>query len=335
MPNDSLREEIEPIRRGALAYLASNRIDTNQRRAHLRNLTNAEKRLTSEIDERSTHHLAELDAEEVAAIQSKREQVDKDSTYQRALQAQKAADQDFQERRQVNGGGYPRNISPVLYSIPLILVGVAEWYVNFATFSAIFIPVFAIAATIIVAAIFAIASDLHGAYLKQISEIIHPSVEYRNVLGRKLALTIATVALICAFITVVWLRWIVISDELGLNTGAGVSTFGGASSSMIWSRLGPTIIVNILIWVLGTLYSWAMHEKVPELREKYRDYLRASAVVDKKLKPFVAEEKRLNAYYERLRDKNKVALNEYTTLRDDIRSLIERLKEVKEGEGIS
>ena len=327
MPNDSLREEIEPIRRAALGYIAANRSDSNQRRTHLRNLKNAESRLTNEIEERSNHHLTELDAQEVAAINSFRAQIDKDPSYQRASQAQKAAHQDFEDRRQVNGGGYPRNISPVLYSIPLILVGVAEWYVNYATFSAIFIPVFAIAATIIVAAIFAIASDLHGAYLKQISEIIHPSVEYRNVLGRKIALIIATVSLICAFITVVWLRWLVISDQLGISGGAGAATFGGATSSMIWSRVGPTIIINLLIWVLGTLYSWAMHEKVPELREKYRDYLRASRVVDKKLNPFFAEEKRLKAHYERERDKNKVALNEFLALRDDITSTIERLQE--------
>jgi len=74
-----------------------------------------------------------------------------------------------------------------------------------------FIPVFAIAATLIVAAVFAGASHLHGAYLKQISEIMHPSVEYRNVLGRKIALIIATISLPAAFVTVVWLRWIVIS----------------------------------------------------------------------------------------------------------------------------
>ena len=54
--------------------------------------------------------------------------------------------------RQINGGAYPKNISPVLYVVPLILVGVAEWYVNFATFAEIFIPVFAIAGTLLVAA---------------------------------------------------------------------------------------------------------------------------------------------------------------------------------------
>ena len=103
--------------------------------------------------------------------------------------------------------------------------------------------------------------------------------------------------------------------------------FGGATSSMVWSRVGPTIIVNLLIWGLGTLYSWTLHEKVPELREKYREYLRASRAVDKKLRPFVAEERRLKAQFERERNENKIAVNEYKTLLEDVRSTLDRVQE--------
>jgi hypothetical protein len=327
MPNDSLREEIDPVRRAALEYVADNRRDAQLRNLHSRNLKTAMKRLSSEIDERTGPYLAELDAREIKDINACRARVEQDQSYQQAFEAHKAIHHDFEHLRRVNGGGFPKNISPVLYSIPLILVGVAEWYVNYSTFSAIFIPVFAIAATLIVAAVFAGASHLHGAYLKQISEIIHPSVEYRNVLGRKIALVIATVLLIAAFITVVWLRWLVISDQLGLSSGPGASTFGGATSSMIWSRVGPTIIINLLIWGLGVLYSWTLHEKVPELREKYRDDLRASRVMQRKLKPFYAEQKRLKAQFDRERDNNKIAINEYKALLEDIQSTFDRVQE--------
>lgn len=327
MPNDSLREEIEPARRAALAYIAANRPEAQQRRMHLQNLKNAEARLSSELDDRGKPYLDELERNEAAAIEAYRARVDQDPDYQRASQRQKAANQVFEHLRRVNGGGFPWNISPVLYVIPLILVGVAEWYVNYSTFAAIFIPVFAIAATLLVAGVFAWASHLHGAYLKQVSEIIHPSVEYRNVLGRKIALIIATALLIGAFIVVVWLRWLVISDQLGIGSGTGAGVFGGATSSMVWSRVGPTIIVNLLIWGLGTLYSWTLHEKVPELREKYREYLRASRAVDKKLRPFVAEERRLKAQFERERNENKIAVNEYKTLLEDVRSTLDRVQE--------
>jgi len=332
MPDDALREEIEPIRREALAFIASNRPDERQRQTFVRRLMNCETRLSNDIEERSNTFLAELDQREAAAIQSARIELDQDMRFHRASEAHKAAHLEFEDLRRVNGGGYPRNISPVLYVIPLIMVGVAEWYVNFSTFSEMFIPVFAIAATIIVAAVFAWASHLHGAYLKQISEIVHPSVDYRNVLGRKIVLVIVTLLLLFAFATVVWLRWLVIEQQLGISSGTEGGTFGKTSSSMVWSRVAPTIVINILIWGLGTLYSWALQERVPALRESYRNYLRASKALARRLRPFQAREKQLKAFHQRERDKNKIAIEEHKVLLANVRSAVEQMRGI-EAEG--
>ena len=117
------------------------------------------------------------------------------------------------------------------------------------------------------AAVFAWASHMHGTYVKQLAEIIHPSMEYRNVLGRKIATGhFDRFAHCCAFYgCMASIRRY--CDQLGISPNATPGTFGEPSSSMIWSRLGPTIVLNILIWGLGTLYAWAMNEKVPGLRE--------------------------------------------------------------------
>ena len=327
MPNDTLREELEGALRGATDYINSSRPDQRQRQRHLQNLKSAESRLSVDINERNTSYLDELLAAEKSTIDARWQEVCQQPDYSRANAVQKANQKTFEELRQVNSGAFPRNISPVLYVIPLILVGVAEWYVNFSTFATMFIPVIAIAATLIVAAVFAWASHLHGAYLKQISEILHPSVEYRNELGRKIALIIATILLIAAFATVIWLRYIIISDQLGIDPKQQTGTFGGASATMIWSRLGPTIVLNVLIWGLGTLYAWALHEKIPGLRETFRDLKRADRKVDSKLRPFFVEQKRIKAHYDREREKNKVAINEYRTLLEDVKSMGARLQE--------
>ena len=331
MPSDTLRGEIDPILRDAQAYLGSSKVDQREGPRHVRNLKAAENRLASDISERTTTYITALEQKERTEIEARRR--DQDSPdFQRAIEKQKSCNQEFQNLKQVNDGGFPKNIHPVLYVIPLILVGVAEWYVNFSTFSVMFIPVFAIAATIIVAAVFAWASHLHGAYLKQISEILHPSVEYRNVLGRKIALIIATVLLIAAFGTVVWLRWLVIAEQLGLDSALQVpGPFGGESRGRIWSKVAPTLVLNVLIWGLGTLYSWAMHEKVPGLRESYRKYLQASRAVDRKQRPFRAAERRIRAQCERDREKNQVMIREYGALIEDIRSMLNRVEE-KESE---
>ena len=199
-----------------------------------------------------------------------------------------------------------------------------EWYVNFSTFAATFVPIVAIFGTVIVGAIFAVASHLHGAYLKQLSEIIHPSVEYRNVLGRKIALALASIFLLAAFATVVSLRYVAISDQLGLSAGS-TEVFGTPSPWLTWSKLGPTIVINILIWGLGTLYSWTMHEKVPDLRESYRSLLRANRVLTKARKPFVAEQNRIQASYERERQTNEVAVREYRAYLDKVHDAVERI----------
>jgi hypothetical protein len=327
MPIDTLGDDVQRALRGARAFLSSKQNNEELRHRHLQDLGTVGRRLSNEIQERRTNYVAQLETEERKEIDSQWAQLNSKPHYAQANQERQTAHQIFQGLRQINGGAYPRDISPVLYVIPLVLVGLAEWYVNYATFEAIFIRVFAIAGTLLVAAVFAWASHMHGAYLKQLAEIIHPSVEYRNVLGRKIALTISTILLIGALCTVVWLRYVVIQDQLGISPNTEPGTFGQPSSSMIWSRLGPTIVLNILIWGLGTLYSWAMNEKVPGLRESYRDWQRAEAKIKRLRRPVEKEEQRIRASFKRKREQNQVAIHEYNHSLSEINELAERLNQ--------
>jgi hypothetical protein len=54
-----------------------------------------------------------------------------------------------------------------------------------------------------------------------------------------------------ALLTVVWLRYVVIADQLGIHPDVSAGTFGRASGGVSWSRVTPTIVLNILI--LGTV----------------------------------------------------------------------------------
>lgn len=315
------------VLRDATGFLRSKQPKSELRQQHLRNLEAVGRRLATDIEERSTRYLAKLEGDEKAEIDEQWAQLNSKPQFIKANTEKQSHLQIFNQLRQINGGAYPKNISPVLYVVPLILVGVAEWYVNFATFAEIFIPVFAIAGTLLVAAAVAWASHMHGTYLKQLAEIIHPSMEYRNVLGRKIALAISTILLIAALLTVAWLRYVVISDQLGISSNATPGTFGEPSSSMIWSRLGPTIILNILIWGLGTLYSWALNEKVPDLRESYRNLERAERKLKRARKPFEKEEMRIKAVFKRRREQNQVAINEYNHSLSEVRALAERLQQ--------
>ncbi|WP_316202584.1 MULTISPECIES: hypothetical protein [unclassified Bradyrhizobium] len=324
MPTDTLAEEAQFGLKAANQMLRTKRVDADARRQLIVQLKNFDDRLSSDIEIRASNYLAELDEKENAEISANWSQLNNNQKYVRANAEQKARDQTFQELRQVNGGAYPRNLSPVLYVIPLIGIGVAEWYVNLSTFMAKFVPLVAGAGTILVAMIFAIASHFHGEYLKQLAEILHPSVEYRNELGRKLSVLIATILLICAMGIVVWLRYQAISEQLGLGSDTP-GTFGGSNASMVWQNLGPTIGLNMFVWGLGVLYSYLASEKVPHLRDAYRELLRSNKRLQKARQPFEREQTRVTAFYQRERKKNEVALKEYKNLSEEIRGTLARL----------
>jgi hypothetical protein len=326
MPID--REQIEGHLQAANAYFMGHRQDAQQRGVHIQRLANDGSLLSAEIaDLRRINN--GLRDKETAEIDQMRSQITDDIEVSHAQQAKAAYSQRFEENRRINGGSFPYNVPPGLYLIPLMIFGISEWYINFSTFSAMFIPMFAISATLLVAAVFMWASHLHGAYLKQIAEILHPSVERRNVLGRNIAVTISTVLLFAAFATVVWLRWLVISEQLGTNSEIKDGPFGGASSTMIWSRVGPTIVLNFLIWGLGTLYSWALHERVPDLRESYRAFKAASKKLDKKLdQPIRKEKMKIQARYNRLLYTNNVAIADYVDLLERVKNMIENISKM-------
>ena len=215
MPNDALGAQVEPILHAVRNYLASGKPDPRRRDEHLARSSHCQDLLSADIMERKGPYLTRLDENHDTAIKEAESAVRMEPGYLRADALRQATSQQYELLRR--GGPPPRNVSPVLYVIPLLFVGVAEWYVNFSTFSAIFIPVFAISATIIVAAVFASASHLHGAYIKQLSEILNPAAQQRSLLSRKIAIVIATLLLFAAFGTVVWLRYLVISEQLGCS----------------------------------------------------------------------------------------------------------------------
>ncbi|CUT09280.1 hypothetical protein BF49_0360 [Bradyrhizobium sp.] len=325
MPTDTLAEEAQSGLKAANQILRSKRIDADARKQSVMRLKNLDDRLCHDIGIREDDYLGELQEKEDVEINAKWAQLNNNQKYLRVSAEQKAGDQTFQELRQVNGGAYPRNLSPVIYVIPLIGIGIAEWYVNLSTFMAKFVPLVAGAGTILVAMIFAISSHFHGEYLKQIAEILHPSVDYRNELGRKLSVLIATMLLLCALGVVVWLRYQAISEQLGLNSDAP-GTFGGSNSSLVWQNLGPTIGMNLFVWGVGVLYAYLASEKVPHLREAYRALLRANKKLHRARQPFEREQTRITAFYQRERQKNEVVLKEYKNLSEEIKGALARLE---------
>lgn len=124
MPDNSIGEEAESALRGAEDFIRLGQSDDKACAFHLNTLHTLDNRLSREIEERTTKHISDLSAQEGRNIEKKWQELNTDPRFIRANAEQKAHQQTFDHLRQINGGAFPRNISPVLYAIPLILIGV-------------------------------------------------------------------------------------------------------------------------------------------------------------------------------------------------------------------
>jgi len=321
MPDDNLAAHTKKVLRASRDFIGNQTPDKNTRTNILGDLAEVERVLYGDLQERKVYP-QEIDSEcrkEIGALEARFNERD---TVQRHLNKQHAILTRFEHLRQINNGGYPKNVNPILYWIPLFLVAVSEWYVNYSSFVARFVPAVAIACTIIVGLLFAYTSHLLGAYLKQWSEISNPAIERRAVIDRKVAVISLTIVLLIVFLATMWLRYTIVKDQLGLSVNEQNCVFCTETTGRIWSTLLPTIAINIGIIAIGTAYSWYMHEKIPDLRETHRLLEKTQRKFDRLKAPLESEIKQLAAACDRNKKLNKGLSSEYI-------SLLREVKEVK------
>jgi hypothetical protein len=290
----------------------------------LAEIEEAKRVLNEDVSERTEAHVTELRNQVNDQVEKKLELFDSNPKIARLTKQRDASQNRLEELRAVNNGEFPKNISPVLYVIPLILLGVGEWYVNYSTFSASFVPAIAIAATLITAVVFATASHIHGSYVKQLGEILHPSVSYRQFIDKKLILLLVTVILVIFFSIILWLRYDILREQLGLDT-VDTNVFGDSGRSRATAKLLQTAGINAGIWALGTVYAWQMAAKVPALRSVYRDWMSHNHKLESMRSPLQKEQARLEAGLQKSLNSNNVIRQEYEGLLKQLEGLKSRL----------
>ena len=92
----------------------------NETESHLRDLE-AAGGIYQEIEERRTSYIAQLVSDEKAEIDNQWAQLNSEPRLVQANKEKQTDLQIFENLRQINGGAYPKNLSPVLYVIPLLL----------------------------------------------------------------------------------------------------------------------------------------------------------------------------------------------------------------------
>jgi hypothetical protein len=194
----------------------------------------------------------------------------------------------YEKMRKANGNKPPRKL-PFWYFIVLLVIGAGEWLINYETFAAKFeVVAMSIGMTLLVALSFAAASHFHGEFLKQRVALVGAHVPVPRKRTHYTFQILATLLMLASLVAVVLVRYLVLTEELG-SSGPGLP--GGLPGSesntqeSVFQLLLPTVLLNLAVYLLGLVISYAVHDSVPDYQRAKKDMERAQEEhkrVDKK-----------------------------------------------------
>lgn len=180
----------------------------------------------------------------------------------------------FNALRDKEGNRPPRILNWGLYLPVLLAVGVAELMLNFETFNALnfFTPFIATAFAMVIGACLAFAAHLHGTLLKQLE--YHIGVKERD--SKRMAawkmFGLGTTALTVVLVAVGYARAQYLSDYIQMQDVFS----GGGDTNGFWVIAG-SLLGNVIVWIIGVIFAYMMHDRNPDYPEKAVELRKASA----------------------------------------------------------
>ena len=156
---------------------------------------------------------------------------------------------------------FPMDVNP-LYLVVMLMIGVAEWFINYDTIFLFFgVPVIAIGATVVLAVCLSIISHQHGIDLKQWKKKFGPSVEQKD--RPYGALLLASLGLVGLLVVVGWMRYEAVMSAMAVQPTANLL---GSQISVTIDPEREVIIslgANVLAWLVGVFISFFVHDPDP------------------------------------------------------------------------
>lgn len=247
--------------------------------AWLRKASDHEDELTSAIESLGTNKLSE-EIDSLNAKSSKEVERTKlrhrEGDWGQIAKEKDRAEKNFEAMFNANDGKPPRKL-PFWYWLILILIGSGEWLINFDTFASKFaVQAMAIGMTLLVAISFAAASHFHGEFIKQRPFLNSKkmSVPVKN--SHLIFQLVSLVLFIVSFAAVILVRYQVVQDELSL--GAGIMALPGESmvaQQSAFELVLPTIFLNLVVYLLGVVVSYVLHDPIPGYQTAKNDLTKA------------------------------------------------------------
>lgn len=180
----------------------------------------------------------------------------------------------YEQMRADLGDREPKMLNWSLYLFGLLMVGVAEALLNYESFASIkwASPAIALGMTVLVAIALAFASHCHGTLLKQWEYFFG---NHREDVSRWVAyrlLTMGSTAFTLALSAVYYARDTYLTDMTLVKSTIGSQL----DTSPLWI-IGGSLLGNVIVYVVGVMLAYFMHDSNPDYPDKKDELLRIEA----------------------------------------------------------
>lgn len=177
-----------------------------------------------------------------------------------------------------------KNFHPMLYFFILFIIGSIEWLINYSSFLEFYnVPAMAAGFTLAVSLAVACASHWHGTRLKAIHYFFGEHVALEERKKEIIAISIVTIALVAAICYVGWVRYswaIDLVGKLGIDSSISIEKDNNLPIINVGQKVVVSLIANLLVWFIGAVLAYAVHDKNPAFTEKLRELNAAEKLYD-------------------------------------------------------
>lgn len=206
----------------------------------------------------------------------------RDTDYCKARDRAEHANARYQDLYDKEGRGDAKVVRMLPYAALLLTIGTAEWLLNYQTFLGLLgVPAQAAGATALVAFFVAAASHVHGTFLRQWGYLFGLHLTSSRKTSQWLVLIGVSVCLVAALVAVGLSRYYWALDLMSKVQGA---TGGGSIIDVptpvlnIPQKVMTSVIFNVLIWMLGLVIAYWMHDPNPEFSAAREEMEKADKV---------------------------------------------------------
>ena len=256
---------------------------------------------------------------------------DNDPGVQRIKSDLDQVEREYQQLKD-RAGRDAKEYRPFVYWPVLLLIGCIEWFINYPFFENNYVPIVAIGFTALVAIVVAFASHYHGILARQRLELFHQGVKKATKIDQRLWQLFMFLALAAALSWVGWERYSYLEQIYGdVALGAGPDNAGGIPVEQIdaGAKVAQTLIGNLLVWVVGIIWSYLNHDHIPNFSESLHRKKQKQSALEKAAERYTAELDEIDA---RIRsDLTKVETEHRERMRqlDEAKRKVSRLDEQK------